>query len=277
MYSRSRVLIQLSLYEIKKNIRRFIVLALFILSILFIFGSIAIILFFQMSASTFNMPQSLFGKYEWFYVISMPGFFIGLMGIAIGGGLFSSEYEDRTSYVLYTKPLTRLDIFLGKFIGGYLLTAVLTLVYAVIGVLSSLVIFGDLDGSHAIIPVILSMIYSQLLFFSISYMFSQLTKRTLISIVICVALIIFLPIIQSMLIIFSSLLNLKYLKYVIYLLPTWANQLPTYVAMDLLPDLMPTQPIMSDSRIAILCILGYFILTTVITVISIYRSDLVKD
>ncbi len=267
----------LIIYEIKKNINKRLVIALVILSLLVAVGTVALINYILSEPTIPSFVKSIYGKYKWYIIMSMPGFFIALIGIAIGGGLFSSEYEDKSSYVIYTKPVDRLDIFVGKVLGGYTVIVAITLFFGVLAIALSYIVFRDIEGIWAAPIILLATIYSQILYYSLTYMFSQLIKKTTIATIIGVAIIIIVPFIDSVLAGISHTKGLEYLKYIVYISPTWAAGLPSYIANDLLKDLQLTSSELSDPYLASIVILIYFILTSAITVYNLLKSDLVID
>jgi ABC-2 type transport system permease protein len=213
-------------------------------------------------------------KYKWYVVMSMPQFFISLVSIAEGAGLFASEYDDRSAYILYTRPLTRLNIFISKFLGGYALITSLTLLYAALSIGVSIVFFGDIEGIWVAPYVALAMVFAQLIIYSITYMFSQLTRRTILAMIIGIAIILISPIVESMLLTLDFLSG--WLGYIIKIFPTWAMGLPEFVASELLPDFISLGGA-GDIPSAIIVIVGYFLLTSSITVYSLMKRDLVTD
>jgi ABC-2 type transport system permease protein len=270
----ARVIWILAVYEMKKNIRKLLVLALVIIGILSVLGSVVIVNLILGSPDIPEVVKAPFLRYKWYIVLSMPQFFVSLISIAIGGGLFSSEYEDRTAYVLYTRPISRLTIFISKFSGGYLLITLLTLFYAVLAIGVSIIFFGETHGLWAAPYIVLATIYSQLIIYSLTLMFSQLTRRTILAMLIGVAIIIISPLVEGLLLTIEFLS--EWILYILRLFPTWAMALPDYVASTLLPDFV-TLDYTGDILTAVMIILGYFLLTSSITIYSLLKSDLVVD
>jgi ABC-2 type transport system permease protein len=60
----------------------------------------------------------------------MIKFFSAVLGIALASGAIATELERGTLYVILSKPLTRAQILLGKWLGLVLLTALNVLVWA---------------------------------------------------------------------------------------------------------------------------------------------------
>lgn len=275
-FSRFVAIKNLIIYEIKKSIHKKLVIALLILCLVTVFGAVILINYILSEPVVPEFVKESYMKHKWLIIFSMPGFFLALIAISIGGGLFSSEYEDRSSHVLYTKPFSRLDIFIGKFFGGYIVISSLTLFFGVLSILLSYTFFRDIEDIWAAPIIILAAIYAQLIYYSLTYMFSQLTKKTVVSIIIGIAIIIIIPIIQSMLLMLSKIHQLEYIKYIIYILPTWSANLPNYVINKLIKG-FTTNGELGDPILASIIIFIYFIITSSITVYNLLRSDLVID
>ena len=56
--------------------------------------------------------------------LGMIKFFSAVLGITLASGVIATELERGTLYVILSKPLTRMEIVLGKWLGLVLLTAV---------------------------------------------------------------------------------------------------------------------------------------------------------
>jgi ABC-type transport system involved in multi-copper enzyme maturation permease subunit len=102
------------------------------------------------------------------------------IAIFIGVGLVSKEIERRSLYPLLAKPLTRTELFLGKF-AGLSFTLVVNVSVMALGLFTTLVATGwpaDLHLLRAIYPIVLSL----LLVVAIAQLFSALTSSTLASV-----------------------------------------------------------------------------------------------
>lgn len=72
--------------------------------------------------------------------------------VLLGATLFASytivsEFEERTALVLFTRPIRRLTIFLGKFVACFVLTAAVMVVYYLVAVAVAFAVTGDLVTS----------------------------------------------------------------------------------------------------------------------------------
>ena len=100
-----------------------------------------------------------------------------VIAIFIGVGLVSKEIERRSLYPLLAKPLTRTELFLGKFVGlGF--TLVVNVALMGLGLFATLVATGwpaDLHLLRAIYPIVLGL----LVVVAIAQLFSAVTSSTL--------------------------------------------------------------------------------------------------
>lgn len=104
-------------------------------------------------------------------------FFGTLIAIFIGVGLVSKEIERRSLYPLLAKPLSRGELFLGKF-GGLAFTLFVNTTAMALGLLATLFFVGhrpDLRLLQAIYPLYLGL----LLVVAIALLFSTLTSSAL--------------------------------------------------------------------------------------------------
>lgn len=72
--------------------------------------------------------------------------FVVLLAAALfASGLIVSEYEERTALILFTKPVKKWSMFLGKFISAFALSVGFMLIYYGVTALVSLVVTGSVD------------------------------------------------------------------------------------------------------------------------------------
>jgi ABC-2 type transport system permease protein len=100
--------------------------------------------------------------------------FIQFIAIFIAAGAMSEEYEQGTAELLLSKPVSRTEYFVGKFLGGYILLFCIVALNACLSILAATATFGY-QSSLGIIPgVVLVEAYASLLFYSISFMLGEL-------------------------------------------------------------------------------------------------------
>jgi ABC-2 type transport system permease protein len=64
-------------------------------------------------------------------------------------GTISSEFEERTALILFTKPLRKWSIFLGKFLASYILGLIFMAVYYLVVAVVSLAVTGTVASELA--------------------------------------------------------------------------------------------------------------------------------
>ena len=123
--------------------------------------------------------------------------------IVIGVPLFaasalSSEFEERTALLMFTRPIKKESIFIGKFIGSFLIASAGILLYYVFAMIMSFAVAGSLDSATleslgiALIFVFAAGGFSMLL----SSIFKRSTNAVILSIF---ALLLILPMITMIL------------------------------------------------------------------------------
>jgi ABC-2 type transport system permease protein len=170
-------------YEIRRATARKKVLVLVVVTILI--STIPVILLKSVGGSL--LPP---GDYPFIWVFGIfvvQGFFLPFTALLIAAGSMSEEYEQGTAEVLLSKPVTRDEYFSGKFLGGYMLISGVILLNATLSVTSASFTFGTQDGLSILPPVVLSQIYSALIFFSVAFMSGELVRRSSLSYIIASA------------------------------------------------------------------------------------------
>ena len=159
------------------------VLALVVLTIL-----IDTIPYYLLKSSGPTLLPVVDDPYLWVAGIFLPqGFFLPFIALLIAAGSMSEEYEQGTAEVLLSKPVSREEFFVGKFSGGFLLMTIIILLNATLSVTSATVAFGT-QLSLAVLPaVVVSQIFSSLVFYSIAFMSGELVRRSSLSYVLASA------------------------------------------------------------------------------------------
>jgi ABC-type transport system involved in multi-copper enzyme maturation permease subunit len=109
--------------------------------------------------------------------LAMIKFFSAVLGITLASGAISTELERGTLYVILSKPLTRVHILLGKWLGLVVLTAVNVLVWAA---LLWLAVYVRVPGLHGPLlkAVGLTFLYP-LIFITLTLCFSTFASNML--------------------------------------------------------------------------------------------------
>jgi ABC-2 type transport system permease protein len=170
-------------YEVRRATARKKVLVLVVITILI--STIPVILIRSVGGSL--LPPDYY-PYLWVLgVFVVTGFFLPFTALLIAAGSMSEEYEQGTAEVLLSKPVTRDEYFAGKFCGGFLLITGVILLNAILGVTAATFTFGTQDALSVLPPVVLSQVYSALIFYSVAFMSGELVRRSSLSYIIASA------------------------------------------------------------------------------------------
>jgi len=212
-------------------------------------------------------------------VLGPQSLFIPLIAIVIAGGSMSEEYEHGTADILLSKPITKIEYMTGKFLGGLSLLGFVIALTATLGATLAYGLFGPQESIQVVPVIFLAILYSNMLFFSLSFMFSEVLRRTTLSILAVIGILVASSIIGGIL---STMYLLSHLQ--IYLeiskwLPNWSvSNLPSFVASDLMK--VQGNPFVSvlsgDTQLAAAIIAVYTILSILITTLKLVRSDVTK-
>ena len=210
--------------------------------------------------------------------------FIQLVAIIIAGGAMAEEYEHGTADILLSKPIKKLEYMSGKYLGGFSLLVVIEALMVAIGVLLGFAFFGP-QRHLQYAPLILGAIaYSSLLFFSLTFMFSEVIRRGTLAMLTTIGVFIASQMLYGVLLmlymfsIVGGQPNEFYLD-VSKLLPTWSvGNLPTFIASELMP--MLNNPLITlvtgDITLAALIIAVYTVASILIVSIRLVKSDVTK-
>jgi ABC-2 type transport system permease protein len=212
-------------------------------------------------------------------VLGLQSLFIPLIAIVIAGGSMADEYEHGTADILLSKPITKIEYMIGKFVGGLSLLGFVIALTTTLGATLAYGLFGPQE-SIQIVPVIyLVLLYANMLFFSMAFMFSEVLRRTTLSMLAAIGILVastFIGGILSMMHIFTGeQLYLEISKW----LPNWSvSNLPSFVASELITA--PESPFVSlpggDIQLAAAIIAVYTIASILIAALKLVRSDVTK-
>lgn len=220
-------------YEWRRAIAKKSVLTLIILAI--VFQTLIMVVVSRFTADTMFLTDED-KPFMWIYsVLQGQGFFIPLIAIIIAGGSMSEEYEHGTADILLSKPITKVEYMSGKFLGGFSLLALVEALPTIVGVVLAVWFFGPQNGLQYVPLLFLAIVYSSLIFFCLSFMFSEVLRRGTLAILIAFAILIASSIISQLL---ASLYGMtdEYLYF--YLsrgIPTWgASYFPSLLMKELM-------------------------------------------
>jgi ABC-2 type transport system permease protein len=171
-------------YEIKRSIARKKVTVLAIFT--FLIGT-SIYFLLDYVGNSHGLQQFLapYLGYIWVVGVFLPqAFFVQFTALLIAGGAMSEEYEAGTAELLLSKPVTKAEFFVGKFLGGYLLLAFIIGLNIILAVASATATFGTQISLNALPTVFLAQTFAAILFFTVAFMFGEVVRRSSLSYII---------------------------------------------------------------------------------------------
>ena len=213
-------------------------------------------------------------------VLGPQSLFIPLIAIVIAGGSMSEEYERGTADILLSKPITKIEYMTGKFLGGLSLLGFVIALTTTLGATLAYGLFGPQESIHFVPVIYLVLLYSNILFFSMTFMFSEVLRKTTLSMLASIGILVaslFIGGILSTMYFISGgeQLYLEISKW----LPNWSvSNLPSFVASELITA--PENPFISvpggDIQLAATIIAVYTIASILIAALKLVKSDVTK-
>jgi ABC-2 type transport system permease protein len=256
-------------YEWNRAIAQKKVLALVILAVAF--QTLVIVgLYEYYHTPGYGQPVST--GFEWIStVLGNQSLFIPLIAIIVAGGSMSEEYEHGTADLLLSKPIRRIEYMFGKFLGGFSLLATVEALITFVGVVLSIGFFGGQVDLQFAPLMFLAIAYSSLIFFCLSFMFSEVFRGTTVAMLLAFAVFIASSVM-------SPILG--------YLYGTVSRVVPTWAATDF-PSLLLSQlinlysmplpsPDLGAFYEAALIITVYAIVFIIIAAFRLLKSDVTK-
>jgi ABC-2 type transport system permease protein len=175
--------------------------------------------------------------YLWVVGILYPqGFFIPFTALLIAAGSMPEEYEQGTAEILLSKPVTRDEYLLGKYTGGFMLLTMVILLNAALSLALASFAFGSQLSLDVFPFVVLSQVFSSLLFYSVAFMSGELVRRSSLSYIIASAVYFASEVSGIFLrVIYNLTRNPFYQNINVYLPTTPVSSLPVLVAKPGLP------------------------------------------
>jgi ABC-2 type transport system permease protein len=260
-------------YEWRRALAKKKVLALVILAVAF--QTLVIVGFYELYRS---MGITFFGSnnsFIWIYAVLGGGglglFVVQLIAIIVAGGSMSEEYEHGTADILLSKPITRIEYLLGKFLGGFSLLVMIEALITLVGVVLSIGFFGAQSDLQFVPLVFLAIAYSSLIFFCLSFMFSEVLRGTTVAILMAFAIYIASSVIAPI---------LAYLYgTAVRVTPTWAaTNLPLLLMGELITVPNTFLPAVDTVALyeALLIVAVYAIVFVIIAAYRLVKSDVTK-
>jgi ABC-2 type transport system permease protein len=266
-------------YEWRRALAKKKVLALIILAI--VFQTLPFIIFTQIT-----LDLTADAKATMWVIGALGGqnLFIQLVAIIVAGGSMSEEYEHGTADILFSKPIKRLEYMAGKFAGGFSLLVIIEAVMVAVGVFLGFGFFGPQKYLEFAFVILGSIVYSSLLFFSLTFMFSELIRKSTLAILAGFGVFIVSQVLYSTLLVLSVLSTAGGAPNEFYLnlsklLPTWsASNLPTFVASEVMPMLSNPLVTLATGEVALaaLIIAVYTVVSILIASVRLVKSDVAK-
>jgi len=212
-------------------------------------------------------------------VLGPQGLFIPLIAIVIAGGSMSEEYERGTADILLSKPITKIEYMTGKFLGGLTLLGFVIALTTALGATLAYGLFGPQESIQFVPVIYFVLLYSNMLFFSMAFMFSEVFRRTTLSMLAVIGILVASSLIGGILSTMYFMTQEQLYLEVSKWLPNWSvSNLPSFVASELITA--PESPFVSmpggDIQLAAAIIAVYTIASILIAALKLVRSDVTK-
>jgi ABC-2 type transport system permease protein len=275
MSALSKIVVMIN-YEWKRALAKKKIWALVILSVAF-----QALVMIALSWVASNAPTSSFidRSYAWILgVMEGQTLFIPLIAIITAGGSMSEEYEHGTADILLSKPITRLEYLFGKFLGGFSSLAMIEALITLVGVVLSLGFFGSQTNLQFAPIMFLAIVYSSLIFFSLSFMFSEVFRGSTLAMLAAFGILIASSVISTMIGFLWTATRQSMYLYLSRGIPTWAA---TSFPQLLLSALINGSTVLAEADLvalyqAAIIIAVYAIIFIMISVFRLLKSDVSK-
>ena len=212
-------------------------------------------------------------------VLTPQGFFMALIVIMIAGGSMSEEYEHGTSDIMLSKPITKLEYLIGKYLGGLSLLSFVAALTTILGVILAVAFFSPQESLQFIPHTYLAIVYSNLVFLSLSFMFSEVLRRTTLSYLSAIGVFMASLVLSGVLSAVHGFTGDQLYLDASRWLPDWcSSNFPNFVIRELTD--IPNVPFLGAGEIETLLagtlIALYAIIFVAIAVVRIVRSDVTK-
>ena len=263
-------------YEWRRALAKKKILALIILAIAF--QTLIMVVFSQFVGTMFLTNEAM--SFMWIFgVLQGQGLFVQLIAIITAGGSMSEEYEHGTADILLSKPITRGEYMSGKFLGGFSLLAMVEALTTFVGVVLSLWFFGAQSGLQFAPLMFLAIVYSSLIFFCLSFMFSEVFRGSTLAMLIAFGILIASSVISPILAMLYSMTGEHSYIYLSKGIPTWAaTNFPSLLMSELIttPSTVLSAGDLEALYQAAMIIAVYAIIFIVIAAYRLLKSDVTK-
>jgi len=204
-------------YELRKSLtrKRFLVLAAVILLL-------EVGLYYVLT----RLPAfivSAFTEYAWIIGLLAPSTaLIHVLAGLVGTSVSAEEYEAGTADYWFTRPITRLEYFLGRMLGGFVLLIIIVTAYSILSLILSWFVFGPQIVLEALVVGWAVSIVSTLPFFAIGLALGEALRRSTFSTLITGSLLFASILVETYANIVAAIANDQTLLELVKYLPTWA-------------------------------------------------------
>jgi ABC-2 type transport system permease protein len=260
-------------YEWNRALAKKKVLALVILAVAF--QTLLIIGFYELYRSTGSTFFGISNDFIWILAVLGGGgeglFFVQLIAIIVAGASMSEEYEHGTADILLSKPITRIEYLFGKFLGGFSLLVMFEALTTFVGVVLSIGFFGAQSDLQFAPLLFLAIAFSSLIFFCLSFMFSEVFRGTTVAMLMAFAIYIASSVITPILaFLYGTAARAT---------PTWAaTNLPSLFMSELITTTNTFLPAVDTEALceAALIVAVYAIVFVIIAAYRLLKSDVTK-
>ena len=213
-------------YEWRRAIARKKVIVLIAVSLFFEIG--VYLALYLVPSKTVRVILTPLYPYMWVVGVLLPqSLLLHFLAISIASGSMSEEYEQGTVDFFLTKPVTRARFFVEKWLGSFTLLALIYLIMVGLALAFSYSMFGAQYDVIVILPVIALVLFSSLVFFSISFSIGEMLRRSSLSFIISSSLLIGSLLISDVLVIIGRFTHISEYVEIGEALPSFgATQLP---------------------------------------------------
>lgn len=211
--------------------------------------------------------------------LAPQGLFMSLVAIMITGGSMSEEYEHGTADILLSKPITKIEYMTGKYLGGVSLLGFVVALTTALGVILATSFFSPQEHLQFVPHVYLAIVYSNLVFLSLAFMFSEVFRRTTLALLSAIGIFIASMVTSGVLSVVYAFTGEQLYLDVSKWLPDWcASNFPDFVIRELVS--IPSTPFVSigevETVLAGALIAVYTTVFIAITIIKLIKSDVTK-
>lgn len=269
-------------YELKRAIARKKVVSLVAITLLFEVG--IYVLLSQVRSQAVEQVLSPFKPLLWVIGVLLPqSLLLHFIAISISSGSMSEEYEQGTVDFFLTKPITRLQFALGKFVGGFFLVVLIYLLMESLALFLSVTLFGrQLYISYVPLLTVI-VIFSSITFYSIGFVAGEVLRRSSLAFLVSSSILIGSILIGGVLVFVGRLTGSGLYTEIALAMPSWgATQLPFMYAQSIPNSYLLLQvveifpPIPGTALIGAIYTASYSVAAVVIAMLSFWRRDIPK-